>query len=85
LSRDAKYNKKGFYNYVNQKRKMNESILLPPLPRNEQELQPSINTDEETAEVLNRFLPQSSLASALSPPESMDRKLGTRGVKPLPV
>jgi len=36
LARDAKNNKKGFYRYVNQKRKVKESITppqpTPPLP-----------------------------------------------------
>jgi len=39
LARDAKNNKKGFYRYVNQKKKLKES-----LPPNEQEWQPRINS-----------------------------------------
>jgi len=31
LARDVEHNKKGFYRYVNQKRKVKESIPFPPL------------------------------------------------------
>ncbi|KAK4806963.1 LOW QUALITY PROTEIN: hypothetical protein QYF61_027330 [Mycteria americana] len=73
LARDAKNNKKGFYRYINQKRKVKESV--PPLMNKNGGL---VSTDEEKAE--------SSLATALlTPPESMDNTLGTRGVKPLPL
>jgi len=45
-----------------------------------------ISTDEEKAEVLNKYLPQSSLAtSLLTPPQLMDCQMGTRGEKPLPL
>ncbi|KFM05399.1 hypothetical protein AS27_15836, partial [Aptenodytes forsteri] len=48
LARDAKNNKKGFYRYVSQKRKVKESIL--PLMSKTGKL---VTTDEEKAEVLN--------------------------------
>jgi len=45
-----------------------------------------VSTDEEKVEVLNNFLPQSSLAaSLLAPPQLMDYKMGSRGAKPLPL
>ncbi|KFR00189.1 hypothetical protein Y956_08025, partial [Nipponia nippon] len=50
LVRDAKNNKKGFYRYINQKRKVTESI--PPLMSRSGKL---VTTDEEKAEVLNNF------------------------------
>jgi len=82
LERDAKNNSKGFYRYVSQKRKVKESVR--PLMNKNDDL---VSTDEEKAEVLsNFFLPHSSLViSLLTPPESMDHKTGTRGVKPLPL
>ena len=81
LARDIKKNKKGFYRYVNQKRKVKESVT-PPMNKNGD----LISTKKEKAEVLNKILPQSSLAaSLLTPPELMDHKMGTRGVKPLPL
>ncbi|KFQ06524.1 hypothetical protein N330_02323, partial [Leptosomus discolor] len=49
LARDAKNNKKGFYRYVNQKRKVKESV--PPLMSKTGKL---VTTDEKT-EVLNYF------------------------------
>ncbi|KAK4819465.1 hypothetical protein QYF61_004691 [Mycteria americana] len=45
LARDAKNNKKGFYRYINQKRKVKESV--PPLMNENGEL---VSTDEEKAE-----------------------------------
>ncbi|KAK4824510.1 hypothetical protein QYF61_015908 [Mycteria americana] len=50
LVRDAKNNKKGFYRYVSQKRKVKESV--PPLMNKNGDL---ASTDEEKAEVLNNF------------------------------
>ncbi|KAK4819764.1 hypothetical protein QYF61_011364 [Mycteria americana] len=74
LTRGAKNNKKGFYRYINPKRKVKESI--PALMNKNGNL---ASTDKEKAEVLNNFLLQSSLATALlTPPESMDNMLGTR-------
>ncbi|KAK4832997.1 LOW QUALITY PROTEIN: hypothetical protein QYF61_027021 [Mycteria americana] len=69
LARDAKNNKKGFYRYVIQKRKVKESI--PPLMSKAGKL---VTMDEKKAE--------SSLATPL---EWMDRKAGTRGAKSLPL
>ncbi|KAK4808500.1 hypothetical protein QYF61_005817 [Mycteria americana] len=50
LARDAKNNKKGFYRYINQKRKVKESV--PPLMNKNDEI---VSTNEEKAEVLNNF------------------------------
>ncbi|KAK4818984.1 hypothetical protein QYF61_022651 [Mycteria americana] len=50
LARDTKNNKKGFYVYINQKRKVKESVS--PLMNKNGDL---ISTDEEKAEVLNNF------------------------------
>ncbi|KAK4822131.1 hypothetical protein QYF61_010254 [Mycteria americana] len=50
LARDAKNNKKVFYRYINQKRKVKESV--PPLMDENGDL---VSTDEEKAEVLNNF------------------------------
>ncbi|KAK4820966.1 hypothetical protein QYF61_009211 [Mycteria americana] len=50
LARDAKNNKKGFYRYINQKRKVKESV--PPLMNKNGDL---VLTDKEKAEVLNNF------------------------------
>ncbi|KFQ55458.1 hypothetical protein N334_10646, partial [Pelecanus crispus] len=50
VARDVKNNKKGFYRYVNQKRKAKENIL--PLMNKNGDL---VSTDEEKAEVLNNF------------------------------
>ena len=48
LARDAKNNKKGFYRYVSQKRKVKESVY-PPMNKTGK----LVTTDEEKAEVLN--------------------------------
>ena len=50
LARDAKNNKKGFYRYVNQKRKGKESII--PLMNKHGDL---VSTEEEKAEVLTKI------------------------------
>ncbi|KAK4828824.1 hypothetical protein QYF61_000881 [Mycteria americana] len=50
LARDAKNNKKGFYRYVSQKRKVKESV--PSLMSKTGKL---LTTDEEKAEVLSNF------------------------------
>jgi len=42
-----------------------------------------ISTAEEKAEVLNNFLPQSSLVTSLLTPPQL--RVGTRGAKPLPL
>jgi len=52
LARDAKNNKKGFYRYVSQKRKVKESIPPPPAMNKNGSL---VSTDEEKAEVVNDF------------------------------
>ena len=48
LASDAENNKKGFYRYINQKRKVKESV--PPLMNKNGNL---VSTDKEKAEVLN--------------------------------
>ena len=50
LTGDTRNNKKGFYRYVNQKRKVKESI--PTLMNKNGGL---VSTDEEKAEVLNNL------------------------------
>ncbi|KAK4827405.1 hypothetical protein QYF61_017810 [Mycteria americana] len=50
LAGDAKNNNKGFYTYINQKRKVKENV--PPLMNKNGDL---ASTDEEKAEVLNNF------------------------------
>ncbi|KAK4827434.1 hypothetical protein QYF61_017991 [Mycteria americana] len=50
LAREAKNNKKGFYRYVSQKRKVKARV--PPLMNKNGDL---ASTDEEKAEVLNKF------------------------------
>jgi len=50
LARDAKNNKKGFYRYVSQKRKVKERV--PTLMSNTGKL---VTMDEKKAEVLNLF------------------------------
>ncbi|PKU32688.1 nedd4-binding protein 2-like 2 [Limosa lapponica baueri] len=72
LARDAKDNKKGFYRYVNQKRKVEES--MPLLMGKNVKL---VTTDEENAEVLNNFF-ASVFTANLSPLFRKDR-LGRRG------
>ncbi|PKU39878.1 rna-directed dna polymerase from mobile element jockey-like [Limosa lapponica baueri] len=51
LARDTQNNKKGFYRYGSQKRKVKES--LPPVPTSK--TGQLVTTDEEKAEVLNNF------------------------------
>ena len=65
LARNAKKNKKGFYRYLNQKRKVQEGI--PPLVSNKGRL---VTTDKEKVEVLNNFfvLAFSDNCSSHSPP-----------------
>ncbi|KFR07593.1 hypothetical protein N306_10821, partial [Opisthocomus hoazin] len=60
LARDAKNNKKGFYGYVSQKKKVKESV--PPLMSKNGNL---VSTDEET-EVLNKLI-ASVFTGKLSP------------------
>jgi len=52
LAKDAKNNKKRFFSYVNQNRKVNESIPLHTLMNQTGHL---VSTDEEKAEVLNNI------------------------------
>jgi len=50
LARNAKNNQKGFYRYVNQKRKVKQ-IVFPPMSNNGKLL----STDKEKAKVLNNL------------------------------
>ena len=59
LARDAKKNKKGFYRYLNQNRKVQQGV--PSLASDTGRL---VTTDKEKAEVLNNSLPQTSLVTA---------------------
>jgi len=80
FSRDAKKNKKGFYRYVSQKRKVKESV--PPLSAR---LTNRLQQMRRWLRYSTTFLPQSSLAISLPTPlEWMDRKTGTGGAKYLP-
>ena len=80
MAKDTKSDK-GFHRYVSQKKKVNESI--PSMMSKTGKL---VTTDEEKAEVLNKFLPQSSLAISLPKPlKWMDCKTGTGGAKSFPL
>ncbi|KFQ63342.1 hypothetical protein N334_13791, partial [Pelecanus crispus] len=80
LARDVKNNKKGFYKYINQKRKVKESV--PPLMNKNGDL---VSTDKEKAEVLNNFF-ASVFTGNLSPhPSQIDGlKDGDQGGKAPP-
>ena len=81
LARDVKDNKKILHRYVSDKRKTRENV--EPLPY---EMGDLVTWDKEKTEVLNNFLPQSSLASALAtPPKSQKAKAGTGTMKNQPL
>ena len=81
LEMDSKNGKMGFYRYVNQKRKVKDCV--PSLMNKAGKL---VTTDKKKAEVLNSFLPQSSLASSLPTPlKWMDCKMGAGEAKSLPM
>jgi len=65
LARDTKNNKKGFYRYVSQKRKVKESV--PALMNKNDNL---VSTDEEKAEVLSNFF-ASVFSGNLSPADGL--------------
>ncbi|KFQ62135.1 hypothetical protein N334_11299, partial [Pelecanus crispus] len=67
LARDVKNNKKGFYRYVNHKRKVKESV--PPLMNKKGNL---VSTDEEKAEVLNNFFASVFTGNLSSHPSRID-------------
>ncbi|PKU39070.1 nedd4-binding protein 2-like 2 [Limosa lapponica baueri] len=70
LARDVKSNKKGFCRYVSQRRKVKESV--PSLISKNGK---PVTTVKEKAEVLNNFLPQSSMPTPLlKPPELKDQE-----------
>ncbi|PKU41514.1 rna-directed dna polymerase from mobile element jockey-like [Limosa lapponica baueri] len=74
LARGAK-NNKGFYRCVSQKRKVKESVP-PPMSKTVK----MVTTDEEKAEGLNNFLPQSSLIMEQILLEAMQRNMEDREV-----
>lgn len=59
LTRYTKNNRKGFYTYVKQKRKVKEGVN--PLINNADKL---VTTEEEKAEAFFFFLPQSSITTS---------------------
>lgn len=80
LARSAKNNRRGFYRYVNQTRKVKE----PPhaLINNTGKL---VTMGEGKDDVLNNFLPQFSMAtSVFTSLEWTDSRMGTEGAKFLP-
>ncbi|KFZ67368.1 hypothetical protein N338_13023, partial [Podiceps cristatus] len=81
LARNAKNNKKGFYRYINQKRKVKERA--PALMNENGEL---VSTDEEKAEVLNNIF-ASVFTGNCSPPPSQVKghHYGDKGCKTPPI
>jgi len=78
VASNATNNKKHFYRYVSQKRKVKESVN-PRLATLYQQMRRRMRYS-------THFFPQSSLAiSLIAPLQLMDCKIGTRGVKPLPL
>ena len=76
LARDVKNNKKGFFGYLRQHRKMKETVS--PMSKTGD----LATTGMEKAEVLNKFLPWSSPQSALAtPPNSQNPKAVTGRMK----
>jgi len=80
LARDAENNKKGFYRYVSQKRKLKESVtplILTRMATLYQQMRRRLRHS-------TIFLHQSSLAaSLLAPPQLMNCRMGSRGAKSL--
>ncbi|KAK4816578.1 hypothetical protein QYF61_017968 [Mycteria americana] len=80
LARDAKNNKKGFYRYINQKRKVKESI--PPLMNKNGDL---VSTDKEKAEALNNFFTSVCSGNCSSHPSRVNgQHVGDQGGKAPP-
>jgi len=76
LARDVTSNKKGFYRYFGQKKKIKEKKCSPPPPYIRQE-----DSGMENAEVLN-FLPHFSLVVTLPTSlKSLDLKARTGGTR----
>ncbi|PKU34089.1 rna-directed dna polymerase from mobile element jockey-like [Limosa lapponica baueri] len=76
-ARDVKKNKKGFYRYINQKRKVKGNV--PPVMSNSGEL---VSTDEEKAEVLNNFFASVFTGNPFPPSSQVDGpQVGDQGDK----
>jgi len=67
LATDAKNNKKGFYRYVNQKRKVKESVF--PLMNTNGNL---VSTDKEKADILHNFFASVFTSNLSSRPSPVD-------------
>ena len=81
FARGTKRNKRGFYRYINWKRKV--QVGIPSLVSNTGGL---ITADKEKAEVFDNFFTQSSPATALHTALGwMVWKVGTGGAFPLPL
>lgn len=84
MARAVKNNKKGFFKYTGQQRKITETVCFPSPTMSE--TGHLATTDMEKAEIINNFLSQSSLESPLTiPPKSQNLKAGTGRMKYCPL